>query len=120
MSEEWKVQLSFKNTKGDLLNVRGAHAKEVQQIIEEATGLPSYESFFASTFVVVPAPSDAVDTDVVQAQELVTKHLGADQVEPATKAQVMLLVSKGVPVGEARTLSKTDASARITALKGSK
>lgn len=117
MSEEYKVQVSVKNQRGDMLNLRGQTVAEVAAIVEEASGASVFQAFFPRQNVETVTATDVTMTPE-QAQTLVTEHLGPGTEEPATPAQVTYLVKLGVSAQEARSLSKKAASARISELKG--
>lgn len=117
MSDEYKLQLNLK-VGNDLLNVRANTADELKSLIDEARHITDLARFFGAVPTqAAPASSSSTGDSSVpsdaEAADAIARHLGAGQEEPATKAQVTVLVSRGVPEEEAKALSKTAAAAKL-------
>lgn len=119
MSEEWKVQASYKSSAGALLNIRADELAELAGLVDEAKKRAEFAEFFGATtappilksIASGPTPGgDAYDAAVVSDEQAIAvfeKHLGP----AATPAQVALLVKRfGKTEEEAQALTRAQAA----------
>jgi hypothetical protein len=71
MAEDWKLQVSYKLSTGDLINIRANTADELSVFLENigdyATQIHATQKLLAQAGTLAPLSTTAITTDIVQA-----------------------------------------------------